>query len=270
MRTDDGALRPIASELLQMLLKEGDEIVAELTESIRNEGLETNFTQAAPRQQLEWLLFDTMAFMRSLEVNPQGYAIEELAFAESRFEPTSPSPLSATVALSCDLEAMRIFAQHAARYYRDDPPTRERALQTVVALFERTVSGLYEKRLDGQIHDFEQRILSGDIPTAPVFHKIGIHVEGAESFGAGSFSRREAEVFRLVALGYDNAAIADALSLSESTVKSHVRNMLVKTDFKSRTQLAVLGVTCGAVTPKEVRESLARVQEERRELGGRL
>ncbi|MFC4874306.1 helix-turn-helix transcriptional regulator [Negadavirga shengliensis] len=47
---------------------------------------------------------------------------------------------------------------------------------------------------------------------------------------------REYEVLQLITKGYSNADIADRLFLSVSTVKTHVSNIFVKLDVKSRTQ----------------------------------
>ncbi|MGL4178251.1 MAG: response regulator transcription factor [Dermatophilaceae bacterium] len=53
-------------------------------------------------------------------------------------------------------------------------------------------------------------------------------------------SARELDVLRLVADGLTNAEIADRLSISLETVKSHVRRALEKTGARNRTHLAVL------------------------------
>jgi ATP/maltotriose-dependent transcriptional regulator MalT len=51
-------------------------------------------------------------------------------------------------------------------------------------------------------------------------------------------STRELEVLELIGKGNSNAEIASALFLSVSTVKTHVSNVFVKLDVKSRTQAA--------------------------------
>ena len=49
-------------------------------------------------------------------------------------------------------------------------------------------------------------------------------------------TQREYEVLRLVAAGHSNLEISKELFISESTVKTHVSNVLVKLDAKRRTQ----------------------------------
>lgn len=51
-----------------------------------------------------------------------------------------------------------------------------------------------------------------------------------------NLSRREYEVLQLMAKGSSNADIAASLYLSLSTVKTHVSNLFIKLDVKSRTQ----------------------------------
>jgi len=56
---------------------------------------------------------------------------------------------------------------------------------------------------------------------------------------------REVEVLRLVARGLGNQQIADRLSLSESTVRSHVSTILGKLHLASRTQAALYALREG-------------------------
>ena len=53
-------------------------------------------------------------------------------------------------------------------------------------------------------------------------------------------SERELDVLRLIAQGLTNAAIAQACTISEKTVKKHVSNILSKLHLLDRTQAAVL------------------------------
>jgi DNA-binding NarL/FixJ family response regulator len=51
-------------------------------------------------------------------------------------------------------------------------------------------------------------------------------------------TERELEVLRMMAAGATNSQIADDLFISESTVKSHVKNVLRKLGVKNRTEAA--------------------------------
>ncbi|MEL7433863.1 MAG: response regulator transcription factor, partial [Chloroflexota bacterium] len=51
-------------------------------------------------------------------------------------------------------------------------------------------------------------------------------------------SEREMEVLELVAKGFTNQAIADALFIAVSTVKKHINNILGKLGVDNRTQAA--------------------------------
>ena len=59
-----------------------------------------------------------------------------------------------------------------------------------------------------------------------------------ESFCLRSdLSNREKEVLHMVLAGHSNASIAEALFITENTVKYHMRNVLQKTGCKNRTEL---------------------------------
>lgn len=60
----------------------------------------------------------------------------------------------------------------------------------------------------------------------------------APAGGAGLLGRREADVARLVADGLSNKQVGARLFISERTVDSHVRSILNKLGFNSRTQIA--------------------------------
>ena len=51
-----------------------------------------------------------------------------------------------------------------------------------------------------------------------------------------NITKREYEVLQKIAEGLSNKEIAESLFLSESTIKTHVSNILVKLDSKRRTQ----------------------------------
>jgi DNA-binding NarL/FixJ family response regulator len=71
--------------------------------------------------------------------------------------------------------------------------------------------------------------------------------EIAEHVTDEALTPREIEVLRLVAGGNANKEIAAQLSLTEETVKSHIRNILAKLGANDRTHAVAIGVKRGII-----------------------
>jgi len=78
-----------------------------------------------------------------------------------------------------------------------------------------------------------------------------IHPEVAAELAAHAaddpLTPREIEVLSLIAAGNANKLIADQLSISEDTVKGHVKNILSKLDAKDRTHAVTVGLKRGII-----------------------
>jgi DNA-binding NarL/FixJ family response regulator len=62
-------------------------------------------------------------------------------------------------------------------------------------------------------------------------------------------SERELDVLSLIARGHDNSGIAEQLSISPHTVKTHVSAILEKLGVENRIQAAVRAIRAGLVRP---------------------
>jgi DNA-binding NarL/FixJ family response regulator len=67
----------------------------------------------------------------------------------------------------------------------------------------------------------------------------------AEHHADDGLSNREIAVLRLVAAGHANKMIADDLSISEETVKSHMRNIMAKLTASDRTHAVTIAIRRG-------------------------
>lgn len=97
------------------------------------------------------------------------------------------------------------------------------------------VEGFWQKEVqEVSIIQIMDRVMAGEIvyPEKPVAVPIGEAV-------STEFTDREIEILRELVAGASNKEIADKMCLEASTVKMHISNMLQKTGYKSRLELAV-------------------------------
>lgn len=74
-----------------------------------------------------------------------------------------------------------------------------------------------------------------------------IAVEMAEHHADDALSEREIQVLRQVAAGKANKIIGDCLSISEETVKAHLKNILAKLGANDRTHAVTIGLKRGII-----------------------
>ncbi|GAA1107266.1 response regulator [Nocardiopsis metallicus] len=93
-----------------------------------------------------------------------------------------------------------------------------------------------------------ESLLAPSILTRVVEHFL--HGPGAApARGLDGLTERETEVLALVARGLSNTEIADALTISVKTVKTHIGNLLAKLTARDRAQLVIAAYDSGLVTP---------------------
>ncbi len=105
------------------------------------------------------------------------------------------------------------------------------------------VYGWYEQCLDcAYMHDLQSIDEFGEVAVERANERTvaGIGQRRAYSRAASptALTTREREVLELVSGGLSNREIADKLFVSENTIKTHLRNIMDKYDFKNRAQAA--------------------------------
>jgi len=73
--------------------------------------------------------------------------------------------------------------------------------------------------------------------------------ELVEAAGPEALTSREPEIVRMIALGSSGPEIAEELHLSHHTVRTHVRNAMIKLGVRSRAQLVARSLGDGIVLP---------------------
>lgn len=100
----------------------------------------------------------------------------------------------------------------------------------------------YKEVSKENILDVMDRTMAGESVYPDSAPKVRLGLAASDEF-----TERELEVLRIMITGASNATIAKKLSISESTVKNHIHNMLEKTGCASRTELAIEARVSGIV-----------------------
>lgn len=123
------------------------------------------------------------------------------------------------------------------------------ALFALYFIFLMFVLSLRRRNAAGQV---VEHVISGPVMDAAALARVRAEVIAARY---PQISKRERDVLELLLQNYSNARIAEALTVSENTVKTHVRHIYARLDLNSRQQLLALAESI------PVREAESQAQE---------
>ena len=105
------------------------------------------------------------------------------------------------------------------------------------------VEGFWYKEINEQpILSIMEKVIKGEIVYPEQLQPVKVGLASSNEF-----TEKELIILRLILGGYSNVEIAQKLGVSAGVIKNHVANMLLKTGFRSRTQLAVRARETGLV-----------------------
>jgi DNA-binding NarL/FixJ family response regulator len=138
----------------------------------------------------------------------------------------------AIIAIRDEFPAARIVVLTA---YKGD-------VQALRAFRAGAVGYLLKNMLRKELLDTIRIVDSGRRRIPPeIARELGEHVVDDE------LSEREIEVLKLIATGTSNKIIASQLSLAETTIKTHVQNVLLKLNANDRTHAVTIAVKRGYI-----------------------
>jgi two-component system nitrate/nitrite response regulator NarL len=85
-----------------------------------------------------------------------------------------------------------------------------------------------------------------------VIEKLSSLSTNSQTKSADALSEREVEILRLVANGYSNAVIATKISISENTVKYHLKHILQKLNARNRTEAVTAAMQAGILKSNDL------------------
>jgi DNA-binding NarL/FixJ family response regulator len=119
------------------------------------------------------------------------------------------------------------------------------------AALEAGADGYLLKDADGEaLLQAIDAVQQGNMPLHPgvTHHLIKSMAKRNGGQSGGKLTDREKEVLQLVAKGWSNQKVAQALNLSPGTVKVHMSNILSKMNVASRLEAAMLAIKKGLIS----------------------
>lgn len=161
-----------------------------------------------------------------------------------------------------DVSMPRLSGIEALRALKASMPELDVVMLTVsdedenlVSAAQAGASGYLLKSLDAE--EFLGLLKGIQAGEAPMTRRTAARL--LESVASGSrpeqpssdlLTEREIELLNQVALGLPNKAIAQELTISENTVKYHMKNILSKLNVNNRTEAVAHGIRAGLINPE--------------------
>lgn len=214
----------------QQLMREGIASLLKIQDGIEIAGTAANGQEAleqAISQQPDVILMDVRMPV-----------LDGVAATEQILQQVSTCKILMLTTFNDDAYILDALQAGASGYLLKDLPARDLA-QAIQAVHR----GIYQldpsvarhlKALLSQSQVSQEGSRAQGVPSAPV---AGTSI--SNPFGMTELTERELEVLRLIAKGATNREIAEALVISEGTVKNHISNILGRLNLRDRTQAAI-------------------------------
>jgi two-component system NarL family response regulator len=150
-----------------------------------------------------------------------------------------------------DLEMPQLSGLEAIRQIREHDPGARIVVLTTYAGDERIHRALEAGASAYVLKDARTEVVLEalrEVHAGGVFVDTAVAAELAKhAIAGGTLSERELEVLRLISRGQSNKEIAAALSVAESTVKTHVATIYEKLKVTDRTEAVVKAIQRGII-----------------------